>query len=691
LRKFSPVIVDAFYDGFESSPTDPWALKEKHLPLPGREEGYAKVLFVGTTGAGKTSLLRHLIGSDPQKDRFPSTSTAKTTIADIEIITADDHNLYKGVITFFSEWAVRTSVRECVADACLAAWEKASNEKLVSRLLNHQDQKFRLSYILGSWKRSKDEEDEEDDWESEDKDSAIEPEIEEVGASVPTDEERTKMRVVLEGYVHQIRHMADDAIQKLNKELGEDISVLRGTDREAAEELFDEKVQSLEGFDDLVDDIMDEVQQRFDSLTAGTLQRRRNGWPEVWTYEDEDRDTFLAQVKQFSSNYARSFGRLLTPIVQGVRVQGSFNPVFAENSQRLVLMDGQGLGHTPDSSTSVTTHITNRFESVDVILLVDNAQQPMQAAPLSVIRAIAASGYQQKLAIAFTHFDSVKGDNLPKFGDKKAHVLASVTNALRSLSDILGQPVVRAIERDLDRRCFMLGGLDKPLEEVSKRKLNRNELERLLQFCKEAIQPESPLKVTPIYDPAGLLFSAQRATSDFQKRWDAILGVKQLAGVHKEHWTRIRALNRRLAEETDVEYDTLKPVADLLARLNESISQFLDNPINWVAKPSSDEEAERAINAIRQKVFAALHSFTQERIARESLAHWVAAHRYCGRGSTTDRAREIKVIYDTAAPELGPVMNQTSQVFLRQIRDLVHKAIEQAGGEVRESITGWSE
>ena len=147
-RKFSLVIVDAFYDGFENPLTDPWALKEKHLSLPGRKDGYSKVLFVGTTGAGKTSLLRHLIGSDPQKDRFPSTSTAKTTIADIEIITADD--LYKGVVTFFSEWAVRTSVRECVADACLAAWEKASNEKLVSRLLNHQDQKFRLGYILGS-------------------------------------------------------------------------------------------------------------------------------------------------------------------------------------------------------------------------------------------------------------------------------------------------------------------------------------------------------------------------------------------------------------------------------------------------------------------------------------------------------------------------------------------------------------
>jgi len=51
-------------------------------------------------------------------------------------------------------------------------------------------------------------------------------------------------------------------------------------------------------------------------------------------------------------------------------------PLFPEFGSRpkLALMDGQGLGHTPDSSSSVTTHITRRFGHVDVILLVDSAQ-----------------------------------------------------------------------------------------------------------------------------------------------------------------------------------------------------------------------------------------------------------------------------------------------------------------------------
>jgi hypothetical protein len=72
LQKFDKVIVDAFYDGLQASvAADSTALRDSFIHVPDRTEGYARALFVGTTGAGKTSLLRHLIGSDPDRDRFP--------------------------------------------------------------------------------------------------------------------------------------------------------------------------------------------------------------------------------------------------------------------------------------------------------------------------------------------------------------------------------------------------------------------------------------------------------------------------------------------------------------------------------------------------------------------------------------------------------------------------------------------
>src|SRR6185312_12976309 len=99
-------------------------------------------------------------------------------------------------------------------------------------------------------------------------------------------------------------------------------------------------------------------------------------------------------------------------------------------------------------------------------LLVDNAQQPMLAASQSVLRIVAASGYHHKLAVAFTHFHLIKGDNLRSLEDKRAHVMGSVIQAIASLRDIIGAPVARAVEQSLPSRCLMLGGIDRRNEKL---------------------------------------------------------------------------------------------------------------------------------------------------------------------------------------------------------------------------------
>ena len=696
-RKFSEVITRAFYDDLETPVNNNWSLREHPLPLPTAKEGYSKVLLVGTTGAGKTSLLRHLIGSDPEKDRFPSTSTAKTTIADTEIIMADAP--YQAVVTFFSEASVRTNIHECLLEACLKAKAEldkatvssseaeANDKKIVNSLLNHPAQRFRLGYTLGLWKplinaAAEDEwSDDADEWNDDAGSTETTETLEDEGV-MPTPAEKSQMQAVLEDYVNRIRQITASALNKLREELGG--IDLQEEDPDVVEELFGDLVRHREDTSDLINDIMDEVQKRFDYLIGGTLRRRGSGWPEVWTYESEDRDEFITKVRLLSSNYAKYFGRLLTPVVEGVRVSGPFAPVFTEIDCKLVLLDGQGLGHTPDSASSVTTHITERFKDVDLILLVDNAKQPMQAAPLSVIRSVAASGYQKKLAIAFTHFDQVKGANLPGFNEKKSHVLASLMNGLNSLSDALGNKTVRAIERNLDQRCFMIGGLDRSLEAVAskKRKTNRDELERLLGYCQGAIDDGFAIEARPVYDPAFLMYALQTATNDFRQRWDALLGLGKLDGISKEHWTRIWALNRRMAEQIDIEYDSLRPVADLLARLNEGITTFLSKPADWTKRPKNDEEEDAAIDAIKQSVDLALRKLSQSRIADEALRRWQAAFSHSGRNSTFKRAEDIQMIYSEAAPELGMVMTEVAREFLNEVRQIVYTAIEENGGKI---------
>lgn len=694
-RKFSKPIVDAFYDEIQAGREDPADLREELIPIKKRSEkkpnesvpaidgDYSRVLFVGTTGAGKTSLLRQLIDSDPDKDRFPSTAPAKTTIADIEVVQGDGD--YQAVVTFFTEFQIQASVEECIADACSAAREKAPDDKIVERFLNHRDQKFRLSYVLGGWREADDQE-EDEGFSFDEEPKTVNDGPEEDGL---TARERTENHKVLQGILDRIRALTEKAVGRFSSDLDIELGKLKKADREAAEELIEENFEAYlvedESFHELVQDALDHIRERFNLINEGSLERHHSGWPKRWQFETDDREQFIGQIRSFSSNYWPLFGRLLTPLVCGIRVKGPLFPAFTNTRPRLVLIDGQGLGHTPDSTSSVTTHITKRFDHVDVILLVDNAQQPMQAAPLSVLRSVASRGHNEKLAVAFTHFDQIKGPSLRTSADKRGHVMASVLNALSNLRDSLSAPMARSIEQDIDKRCFMLGGVDRSLKQLPHRAADymRDELAGLVSFCEKAILPPPPPEARPIYDPTGISFAVREAVSKFQGPWLARLGLASYEGVRKEHWSRVKALNRRIAGELDDEYDTLTPIADLVTRMTEAVSRFLDNPIGWTSEPEDDQKRQAAIAEIRRAVSTETHEFASRRLVEKHLAAWREAYDFRGKGSTFERAKTIHGIYDEAAPLPDAVMPPPSKRFLAEVRRIVTVAVEDSGGEVR--------
>ena len=688
-KQFSKIVVDAFYDEIQVGLEDSESLREESIPLPGDEQGFSRVLFVGTTGAGKTSLLRQLIDSDPDKDRFPSTAPAKTTIADIEVVQDDGD--YMAAVTFFTEFQAQSSIEECIVDSCLSTIDRQPTDKIAERFLNHRDQKFRLSYVLGGWNQSTPTEETDDD------EFSFDAETETTGSELEDDAvtvtEQSANREALRRFLERINKLVASVEQRLSNDLGISPGDTSGGDREAAKQLMEENIEEYvvgeELFHELVQDVLDRVRARFDQITTGTLERHRSGWPKRWTFETSDRDEFIAQIRWFSSNDWRQFGRLLTPLVDGIRVRGPLFPSFVETELRLVLIDGQGLGHTPDSSSSVTTHITRRFDQVNVILLVDNAQQPMQAAPLSVLRTVAHSGHSEKLAVAFTHFDQIKGPNLRTVSDKRGHVMASVLNALSNMRDDLGMSFVRSIEHGIDARCFMLGGVDRNLGRLQGRAGDymRAELRALVQLCKDAILPPEPPEASPFYDPSGIPFAVREAVSNFQGPWLARLGLASHEGVRKEHWTRVKALNRRIAGGLDDEYDNLKPVADLVARLNEAVSRFLDVPVEWTREPEDDQERQAAIARIQRVVSSDVHDLALRRVVERHLAEWRAAYDLRGRGSTFVRASAIRGIYDDAAPLPDAIMPPPSKRFLAEVRRIVVNAIRTGGGEVKSEVS----
>ncbi len=182
-------------------------VRDQKIRLPGKEDGYSRVLLIGPTGSGKTSLLRQeFIGSDPKRDRFPSTSTSRTTISDIEVIIAPGE-AYACVATFFDELIVQMLVRECVTDACAILWDRYQpDDKVANRLLQHRDMRFRLSYVLGSWGQGA--KALADDHDGFDEEPAT---FEAKGEEVPGPKEIARMQKKLQDYIARIRLLAAKA------------------------------------------------------------------------------------------------------------------------------------------------------------------------------------------------------------------------------------------------------------------------------------------------------------------------------------------------------------------------------------------------------------------------------------------------------------------------------------------------
>jgi hypothetical protein len=455
------------------------------------------------------------------------------------------------------------------------------------------------------------------------------------------------------------------------------------SDQRVVDELFEEELDERLRDDEAAHSI---VEARFKVLDKGKLQKNRQGWVKSWYWECDDRLEFLKEVRRFSGNDARLFGRLLTPLVNGLRVAGSFEPAWWRGDPpRLALLDTEGLGHTVESSASLSTSIVRRFETVDAVLLVDNAAQPMQAAPVAAMRSLVSSGLASKLLICFTHLDLVKGPNLPSARAKEQHVLASAENVLAAIGEDLGPFAERILRRRFQEGCFFVGHIDEELGPDGKRdKRTIGQLTTLLDAIDKITERPARGPARPTYDRMNLVLAVKTAAEDFHDSWLPKLGLKFKTGVGKEHWSRIKALNRRLAEGWADEYDTLKPVADLHQQLQKRVYVLVQNPVAWNGENPSEDEKQAIFDAFANEVKRQLVELASRRVWRQRIKEWQDAYRLRGPGSTFDRAAFIaRAIYERAAPVPDVTPSPDRNEFLHEVAEAVEKAATELGVRLR--------
>ncbi len=248
----------------------------------------------------------------------------------------------------------------------------------------------------------------------------------------------------------------------------------------------------------------------------------------------------------------------------------------------------------------------------------------------------------------------------------------------------LGPYAERILRKRINEARFFLANLQEPLtEETSAGRRTLGQLRKLLGAIDQVVEKPQLSEAKPVYDRMNLALEIRSAAEAFHEKWRSRLGLEYRPEIRKEHWTRVKALNRRLATMGMDEYDSLKPVADLRTELMERLYVFVQNPLRWEAHEPSVEERQGIFDNFADNLNRRIRELSTRRVWLERMSEWEHAYYKSGRGSTFDRARVIgNDIYELAAPvpDSTPLPNRNQ--FLREVVDEVDKAVGEVGAKL---------
>ena len=276
------------------------------------------------------------------------------------------------------------------------------------------------------------------------------------------------------------------------------------------------------------------------------------------------------------------------------------------------------------------------------------------------LEAIASCGQTQKLCVAFTHMDNVKGDNLKNLASKKEHIFNGVKNVLgNTVSKNIGHEAANAMREHLEENTFYLGFLD--------RKEGKGDLPELYKKLGIPIPKKIEKRLHNALNINGLELAIQAATQEFRYKWRTYLGIYGLpraTELHSLHWATIKALTRRYAEGWGLNGLDYSPIDDACASLRNGLSRFLEDALSV----ENIEEKNILANQIRAKLNPEITNLIIKRLLVDAQQQWILAYQYSGRGSTHPRKMEIEGIYDKQIPIPQLPMNKHANDLIIDIK-----------------------
>ncbi len=632
---------------------DAWELREQYIQLPSSSDGYARLMFLGTTGAGKTTVIRQLVGTEPDEINFPAVSSSRTTTCQTEFIFREAA-YSRGIVTFIGQTETLGLIAESVWEAFKLAVGGEEVERVALALLTHPEQRFRLYYVLGRYRPAAQTE-----------------------TSDPTYPDQTALQKVLQYILDEIKELAQIALETRPIESGQNLD-------EVLEDEFRDWLRAHERFRKLVGFILKQIKQRFDAITVGQMQRDGQDWPLAWKWETPDKRQMLGQMLWFAGNNHRYYGQLLAPLVNGIRLEAPFKPQWWTGAKppALVLLDGEGIGHDSKIMTSLPIEVVTRFREVDVIVVVDNATQPMLDIPKIILGDAALCGQQDKIAVTYTRFDQVEGADIADDQDRREKISNSQTSALTALrhADKLNARLVRELRQHLKHRTFFFThthDLKNPPMQL------RQEMQAFIVACTQiaATPRQEKLLGVPVYDYQRLQTVVSATAGGFMDKWLGLLGLKTSPNFPKQPWSRIKALANRFANFPDVaKYADLTPADDLAGELRRQLHAFLSTPLRWEAQTGpTEDERQAVVDLVAGYVSGRLNDLIYARLKVILHKYWVEAYQYKGSGSARQRAATVVDIYEQSMSdaEAKTVTLEFSSALSVELQKMVEWAVLQ--------------
>jgi hypothetical protein len=410
---------------------------------------------------------------------------------------------------------------------------------------------------------------------------------------------------------------------------------------------------------------LEELEKR---LCAATGQA---SWPVLHRIpETADKAEFFQRLRPFYQNNRKLFGALVTPLVQGIRVRGRFAtpPWAAAKVPSWVLLDGQGVGHEQGGVTKINRTIppelAKKFSGADLICLVDRAMPAMIGDAPILLEDLIVRGYQDRLALVFTHFENVAAPDLDTAG-RKAKVLEGLSNAIQRIASLpKAQRVL--LERTVEEKAYFLARLDK-LDVTLKS--TQAEMKHLCNHFNRSVGELEIPKFRPQYNEYQIANVLSREILAYRKDWSA----SELASYH---WKIIRALTNWIGHAYSDGYPkrNLYPGQDLSRRLVSAISIELESPIDWDPyKPGSGDEESRILNAIRTEAGDRIDAYCRDVLVRDPRGgFWLPAYENIyGSGTQVRRARAVARILEDRAE----LPNEGLGKFTKDIWQIVEETI----------------